>query len=510
MAVLGGMAAFVLAGCTQAPTTLYTNNSTGFVGAVVADEPTAARIGRDMLAQGGSAADAVVAMIFAEAVVLPTTVGFGGGGVCIAFDPTANKAEVIDFSPTLTKGGRMGTPSLLRGVAVLGAAYGKLGWSRQLEAAESLSRSGVQISAALANELAEQDSIPRLDGTAAPIYSSSSGLPLREGAVAFNPALSATIARLRRSGVGDFYRGVLATRYVEGARAVGGDLTLEELRDYVPTTALATRIDVGSVSVLMPSQPAAGGAVATDVLGIALTGNYVGIDQPARVHLIAEATRRALAAETARRAGRDVSDFGAARVRRLSQGLDATKAGPSATIALPDSATPVGAVIAALDRLGGAASCVLTQGPRFASGRIAGDTGIFVGPPPPVGGVMSLVPMIAADLTNKRSVLVAGSAGGAMAPTGAAQLALGALVEARGLEALLERPRMAHDGTSVLLEDFGGDSALALEDRGHKFKVLPQTGRINAILCPAGVPSARAVCEARPDPRGRGLGYAGE
>jgi gamma-glutamyltranspeptidase len=118
--------------------------------------------------------------------------------------------------------------------------------------------------------------------------------------------------------------------------------------------------------------------------------------------------------------------------------------------------------------------------------------------------------MIAADLANKRTVLVAGSTGGAMAPTGAAQLVLGALVEARGLDALLERPRMAHDGTSVLLEDFGGDSALALEDRGHKLKVLPSTGRINAILCPAGVPAARAACDARPDPRGRGLGFSGE
>jgi gamma-glutamyltranspeptidase/glutathione hydrolase len=195
---------------------------------------------------------------------------------------------------------------------------------------------------------------------------------------------------------------------------------------------------------------------------------------------------------------------------RLGRDFDPKKAGPTSTIDIPASAAPVGGVVAAMDRLGGAVACALTQGPRFASGRLAGDTGIFVGPPPPKEGLVSLVPFIAADLANNRTVMAAASTGGVMAPTGAAQLALGALIEARGLAALLERPRMAHDGNSVLLEDFGGDSALALEDRGHKLKVLPQTGRINAVLCPGGLPSARPQCEARPDPRGRGLGVAGE
>jgi len=250
--------------------------------------------------------------------------------------------------------------------------------------------------------------------------------------------------------------------------------------------------------------------VPADVTGIALAGNYAGIDQPARTHLMAAATQRALTAETARRAGRDANDSGAPRITRLSQGFDPRKAGPNSSIEIPPSAAPVGSVIAAMDRLGGAVACAMTQGPRFASGRLAGDTGILVGPPPSRDGLISLVPFLAADLSNNRAILAAASTGGVMAPTGAAQLALGVLIERRGLEALLERPRMAHDGAAVLLEDFGGDSALALEDRGHKLKVLPQTGRINALLCPGGLPSPRPQCEARSDPRARGLGVGGE
>ena len=503
--------AFLLASCSQAPTTLFIpQTSTGFVGAVVADEPTAARIGRDMLAQGGSAGDAVTAMIFAEVVTLPTTVGLGGGGVCVAYDPVANKAEVIDFAPTPTAGGRMGMPTMVRGVATLGATYGKLGWMRQLEPAENLARSGAQVSPALHQELVEPDSIARLDAASAQIYSGTDGQALREGGVAFNAALAATVVRLRRFGAGDFYRGTLASRFIDGARSVGGDIAMEELRDYLPQVSPAARLDLGTVSLLLPPPSVAGGLIASDVLGMALAGNYAGVDQPARVHLIAEATRRALTAETERRAGRSPNDVGDQRVARLWRSFDPKKAGPISPVSLPEASAPVGAVVAAMDRLGGAVACVLTQGPRFASGRLAGDTGVFVGPPVPRGGLLSLVPVIGADLTNRRTMLAAGSAGGAMAPTGAVQLALGALVEARGLEALLERPRMAHDGANVMLEDFGGDSALALEDRGHRLKVLPQTGRINAVLCPAGLPSASPACEARPDPRGRGLGVAGQ
>ena len=511
VAVLGISLGALLTGCAQAPTTLYApRSSTGFVGAVVADEPTAARIGRDMLAKGGSAADAAVAMIFTQVVTLPTTVGLGGGGVCLAFDPVARKAEVIDFSPRPTAGGRMGIPTMVRGLATLGATYGKLGWPAQLEAAENLARSGVQVSPALFQEMSEPDSIARLDAASAPIYSASEGVALPEGAIAFNAPLAATIVRLRRFGAGDFYRGTLAARFIEGARAIGGDLTAEELRDYLPQSGMATRIDIGSVALLLPSPPSVGGMVATDVMGLALTGNYLGLDQPARAHLMAEATQRALTAETERRAGRDPNDSGAPRMARLGRGLDPKKAGPASTIDIPASAAPVGGVVAAMDRLGGAVACALTQGPRFASGRLAGDTGVLIGPPPSKDGLISLTPIIAADLTNNRTVLAAASTGGTMAPTGAAQLALGALIEARGLEALLERPRLSHDGSAVLLEDFGGDSALALEDRGHKLKVLPPTGRINALLCPGGLPSARPQCEARPDPRGRGLGVAGE
>ncbi len=59
----------------------------GFLGAVVADEPEAALIGRQVLSSGGNAADAAVAVGMALAATLPSRAGLGGGGACLAFAP---------------------------------------------------------------------------------------------------------------------------------------------------------------------------------------------------------------------------------------------------------------------------------------------------------------------------------------------------------------------------------------------------------------------------------------
>ncbi|MBD3660908.1 MAG: gamma-glutamyltransferase, partial [Arenibacter algicola] len=106
----------------------------GFLGGVVADEPRAALIGRDILSRGGSAADAATAMYFTMAVTLPSRAGLGGGGVCLAFDAESGETDMLDFVARAPVDGAAGVerpsaiPANPRGFFALQARHGTLDW----------------------------------------------------------------------------------------------------------------------------------------------------------------------------------------------------------------------------------------------------------------------------------------------------------------------------------------------------------------------------------------------
>src|SRR3954447_23614737 len=69
-------------------------------GMVVAQEKLAARIGADILRQGGNAVDAAVATGFALAVTYPRAGNIGGGGFMIIHSAERNQDIAIDYRET--------------------------------------------------------------------------------------------------------------------------------------------------------------------------------------------------------------------------------------------------------------------------------------------------------------------------------------------------------------------------------------------------------------------------
>ena len=69
----------------------------GKTGVVSAGRAEASRIGRDILAQGGNAIDAAVAVAFAMGVCEPNANGIGGGGFMMIRDGKTGKCVFLDF-----------------------------------------------------------------------------------------------------------------------------------------------------------------------------------------------------------------------------------------------------------------------------------------------------------------------------------------------------------------------------------------------------------------------------
>jgi len=248
-----------LAGCGGPETPLgRPGHVGGFAGIVVAEEPRAALVGREVLSAGGSAVDAAAAVGLALAVTLPSAAGLGGGGACLLYDPVGNEVVGLDF---MSQGG---VPGLPRGLFALHARYGRLRWESIVSPAENLARFGTQASRAL---LVDAGQAPPASDAAALVGGLAEGQRLQQ------PALAATLGRLRFKGPGDLYQQD-APALAAAINAAGGRTSAAAVRDYLPAWVQpASRPAADDLAHFLPSAglaaPGAGqtGFVVLDVVG---------------------------------------------------------------------------------------------------------------------------------------------------------------------------------------------------------------------------------------------------
>jgi gamma-glutamyltranspeptidase/glutathione hydrolase len=234
----------------------------GFVssdfGGVVSDEPRSALIGRDILSSGGNAIDAVVATYFALSVTYPGAASLGGGGMCVAFRGEGETIEAIDFRPALYEmdGKAAMIPGVVRGMFALHARYGRLQWEALLLPAERLARFGNPVSRAFARRLAAVPTDGLADPTVRRLFAPS-GKTIVEGDVLSQFELSASLARIRLRGPGDFYAGDFAKLLAQDiGAATGVDVPVSTFRDYRPKWLKTEKIDIGKDELHLPGNAA--------------------------------------------------------------------------------------------------------------------------------------------------------------------------------------------------------------------------------------------------------------
>ena len=222
---------------------------------VASANPLATQAGYDVLHAGGSAVDAAIAVQMVLGLVEPQSSGLGGGAFMLhltghqvqAYDgretaPAKATEDLLlgtDGKPmafhSAAVGGRaVGTPGVLRMLALAHAQHGQLPWAKLFEPAIRLATQGFAIGPRLHAQL-KADVYLRADPAARAYFYQPNGEPHAIGHVLRNPELVAVLQRIATEGVQAFYSGEVAeamVRKVQQHPSNPGRLSLNDLAHY--------------------------------------------------------------------------------------------------------------------------------------------------------------------------------------------------------------------------------------------------------------------------------------
>lgn len=281
---------------------------------VAAAHPLAAQAGYDILARGGSAVDAAIAVQLVLGLVEPESSGIGGGAFLVHWSQREHKVRTYDgretapaaarrdrfldasgkplaFHDAVVSGRSVGVPGLFRLLEMAHARHGRLPWAELFQPAIGLAERGFPLSPRLHALLDEEQDL-RADREARAVYY---GKPV--GAPIVNVAYAATLRAVAARGAKAFYNGELAKDIARAVRARGGDLTTADIGAYraKERDAVCGVYRVWRICSMGP--PSSGGVGVLQILGILERTKLA--DAPAQsalaVHYFSEAGRLAYA-----------------------------------------------------------------------------------------------------------------------------------------------------------------------------------------------------------------------
>lgn len=285
-------------------------------------DPRATEAGAEILAKGGSAADAAMAMMLALTVVEPQSSGIGGGGFLVHYDADGGKISTINgretapaaatpqrftdangkpipFLQAFPGGKSVGVPGNIRLMAEAHRKWGKLKWAEIFKPAIRLADKGFVVNQTLESRLAMIQRLWPQFETARSIYWVD-GKPAKAGMRLRNPELAKTLKLIARRGPDAFYTGAIANSIVDTVTkspVAPGDMTLTDLAAYkaVEQNAVCAPYRVYVICGMAP--PSSGATTVLQILGTLerFDMRAMGKDDPKSWFLIGQAMQLAYA-----------------------------------------------------------------------------------------------------------------------------------------------------------------------------------------------------------------------
>ena len=288
-------------------------------GMVASQNRLASEVGAAVLAEGGSAVDAAVAVGFALAVTLPRAGNLGGGGFMLIHDAESDSQTSIDYREMAPPGAHAdmfldadgqvdnelarfsylssGVPGTVAGLWAAHGRYGRLEWARLLEPAIKLAADGFPLSYDMAEILAQRQSRLCANVAACAYFFKADGSTYRPGEILRQADLAATLNRIAKRGRDGFYRGRTARLIARDMRANGGLVDERALANYEPIWREPLNGRYRGYEIVTMGPPSSGGVHILQILNVLehfdVRGNGAG--SAANVHLLAEAMRLAYA-----------------------------------------------------------------------------------------------------------------------------------------------------------------------------------------------------------------------
>jgi gamma-glutamyltranspeptidase / glutathione hydrolase len=287
---------------------------------VAAANPLAVQAGLDILAKGGDALDAAVAVQTMLGLVEPQSSGIAGGAFLMYYDARSREVSALDgrekapaaapanmfldehgkplpFLEAVRSGRSTGVPGVIAMLYAAHAKFGSLRWKELFQPAIRAATQGFRVPARLAMFLGEGSPFPPTTEIRT-LFSRPDGEPLEADDLFRNPEYAKTLERIAQQGPRGLYSGPIAREIVAQTHAepLPGTMTLQDLAAYRPEWDAPLCRPFRHYSVCAPPPPA-GGVSLLELLGMLDKTDIAqrGPNDPQAWFLFAQASRLAYA-----------------------------------------------------------------------------------------------------------------------------------------------------------------------------------------------------------------------
>ena len=251
----------------------------------------ASKVGRDIIANGGNAIDAAVAVGFAMSTVESYYSGLGGGGYMLIRFAETGETVFIDFRETAPTGANpdwwpkdengewagyydmqigpqgIAVPGYVKGMMYALETYGTMDREQVLSPSVELATKGFPVGAYMRDTLTEHYDWYTYTDETEKIYFND-GLPYEVGDIYTNPELGETIQKIIDQGADVFYTGEIAEAIVETANKYGNTMTMEDLANYEVKVRTPVSGNYRGYTVISSPPSSSGGTSVVEILNM--------------------------------------------------------------------------------------------------------------------------------------------------------------------------------------------------------------------------------------------------